>query len=363
MANDDLRHRLNAIVDTTVVGHDPRRVIDIAGRLSAELTESQAKALGSIAIRTLTQSHVARASAPLQGADVRAAGHAELSLKSYARARGLDASLLSHSRLEGSWCVWVSKAGSPEQQTVISRRAINPESHLRAELNAVLDTARDAPSHRSSPADIKVVHRLMDTVSDWQGALLGHTTIKTLSRSQIARVYEWSPYTCAAALRGDPAARGRCVLEINADEVARTIAAGAAKSFSMWTSKGHPKDERLVVTREATDALSYHQLHPDNRTRYLSLDGKQSLTCGKVLDRALSLMPGGSTVLVATDQTPEGRALETAVHRLAAKHPTLTVETRAPVLGRSWHEQLGSVRAQPIELASCRPARTAGLDR
>ena len=42
---------------------------------------------------------------------------------------------------------------------------------------------------------------------------------------------------------------------------------------ALWKSNSQPDDRRLVITNNAIDALSYHQLFPHNHTRYISIEG------------------------------------------------------------------------------------------
>ncbi|RDD30857.1 hypothetical protein CR161_09180 [Prosthecochloris sp. ZM] len=42
----------------------------------------------------------------------------------------------------------------------------------------------------------------------------------------------------------------------------------------LWTSRAVPSDNRLVLAESPIDALSYHQLHGDARTRYISMGGQ-----------------------------------------------------------------------------------------
>ena len=43
-----------------------------------------------------------------------------------------------------------------------------------------------------------------------------------------------------------------------------------AGSKALWWSKATPADNRLVIAESAIDAISYHQVNPHPKTRYVS---------------------------------------------------------------------------------------------
>jgi len=133
-------------------------------------------------------------------------------------------------------------------------------------------------------------------------------------------------------------------------------------------SKGHPEDQRLVITRQAIDAMSYRRFNPDpaNRTRYVSFDGAETPSRNALLNRWMANMPRGSSIVIATDRTYEARPLNDTIQSLRAQHPSLTF-TRQEPHGRfySWHEQLQATRETERVLAAraVKPRQSLGLDR
>ncbi|MFW5767790.1 MAG: toprim domain-containing protein [Bacteroidota bacterium] len=86
----------------------------------------------------------------------------------------------------------------------------------------------------------------------------------------------------------------------------------------LWVSNFFRNDERLVVCESAIDCLSYHLLHGDSRTRYVSFGGALS-------DRQRSLLQGlmrkahdnGQDIVIAVDQDSQGDKYEEELRSLA----------------------------------------------
>ena len=89
------------------------------------------------------------------------------------------------------------------------------------------------------------------------------------------------------------------------------------KSFSkggikgLWASNGSPDDTTLVICESPLDCLSYHQLFPDDTTRYFA-------TGGTLSDKQKTLLKGvfdkfhnkGGHIMIATDKDEAGKQIE-----------------------------------------------------
>ena len=85
---------------------------------------------------------------------------------------------------------------------------------------------------------------------------------------------------------------------------------------ALWVSAARDTDTRLVLTEAAIDALSYHQLQPDEHTRYASTGGAWSPTQRDLLTRVIQRLPQGSTVVLAQDADRDGDKLARQIQEL-----------------------------------------------
>lgn len=114
---------------------------------------------------------------------------------------------------------------------------------------------------------------------------------------------------------------------------------------TLWQSNAFSGDRRLVVAESAIDAMSYHQLHRDEATRYASTAGSASPRTLVVLERAIERMSPGSTVVAATDADAAGRKLASQIAEIAARHAHVRfIEHRPePAIGKDWNAVLQRV--------------------
>ena len=127
----------------------------------------------------------------------------------------------------------------------------------------------------------------------------------------------------------------------------------------LWASASCPTDNRLVIAESAIDAISYHQVNPHPRTRYLSFAGGLNERQPELLERAISWMAAGSTVVAATDNDPPGRAFAERIAALCKQHPHVAFERHAPKLGKDWNDELQPLRT-PNRARALQPSQ--GLD-
>ncbi|WP_287223256.1 toprim domain-containing protein [Prosthecochloris sp.] len=106
----------------------------------------------------------------------------------------------------------------------------------------------------------------------------------------------------------------------------------------LWTSRAVPSDNRLVLAESPIDALSYHQLHGDARTRYISMGGQYREEQKEMVVSAMKHMSAGSTVLMAFDNDTQGRVFADEFTRLAPEH--VGVIRALPETRKDWNDQL-----------------------
>jgi Toprim domain-containing protein len=135
------------------------------------------------------------------------------------------------------------------------------------------------------------------------------------------------------------------------------FARGGTKA--LWWSLAKPNDNRLVITESALDALSYHEVNPHPRTRYVSFAGALNEQQPALIERAISWMPANSTVVAATDRDKDGERFAARISELCSNHSQVRFERHAPTRGKDWNDELQELRSRPI----LPPSKTRGLDR
>jgi hypothetical protein len=113
------------------------------------------------------------------------------------------------------------------------------------------------------------------------------------------------------------------------------FAAGGIKA--LWHCNELEDDCRLVCTESAIDALSYHQLKPDEATRYISTGGSFGSYQGQVIEKLFASMPKEMTLILAFDNDEAGEKLCREVHELAPKREFVR---SVPRLAKDWNEVL-----------------------
>jgi 5S rRNA maturation endonuclease (ribonuclease M5) len=120
-----------------------------------------------------------------------------------------------------------------------------------------------------------------------------------------------------------------------------SFASGGQKTF--WSSAVRRDDHRIVVVEGSIDALSYHQLFPRPRTRYLSTGGAVGPEQLELIGRAIAAMPPGSDIVVATDNDEAGDKLAGQIAEATGRIPTR--RHRPPIgrgtgKGKDWNDVL-----------------------
>jgi hypothetical protein len=252
-------------------------------------------------------------------------------------------------------------------------RAAYPLGAVRKELRAWTHTPRDVPvtvgtSLRPVMADRESVVRAVERAR----VLEAHPYLESrgLTRHTLASprfLGTWrrdaGPYGNVIFPHQDEV--GICGFEAK-NEGFTGFARGGTKG--LWVSREFPTDERLVITESAIDALSYHQINPHPKARYVSFAGAQSRHQTALLETAISQMPPGSVVVAATDNDKDGHAFARSIALVCyARHGHVTFQRHVPTIGKDWNDHLAVQRAPELEHSSRRlvagRADRGGLER
>jgi len=114
------------------------------------------------------------------------------------------------------------------------------------------------------------------------------------------------------------------------------FAAGGVKG--LWYSKARASDARLVLTESAIDALSFHVLQGDDRTRYMSTGGSLNPQQPALIRGAMEKLPPGGVVLLAFDNDEGGEKLTEEVQAFAPS--ARDVRRVLPEGGKDWNQVL-----------------------
>ena len=106
---------------------------------------------------------------------------------------------------------------------------------------------------------------------------------------------------------------------------------------AVWRSAANRLDCRLVMVEAALDGLSYHQLMPDQGTRYISIAGQISPHQLDVVRAEISSMAVGSTIVLGFDHDHEGELFALRFRNLVPGYQYLR---HAPDSGKDWNDVL-----------------------
>lgn len=116
------------------------------------------------------------------------------------------------------------------------------------------------------------------------------------------------------------------------------FATGGRKTF--WMSEIQPDDDRLVIVEGAIDALSYHQVFPQPRARYLSTGGAVGRDQLELIGRAMAAMPAGAEIVSATDDDAGGMKLHEQLVGVAGGVP---LRRHVSPIPKDWNDYLSSL--------------------
>lgn len=142
---------------------------------------------------------------------------------------------------------------------------------------------------------------------------------------------------------------GLCGYEIKGPDFTG-FAKGGEKG--LWTSRTETSDTRLVFTESAIDALSYHALHKDPHTRYMSTGGALSYKQRALIQGAIEKMPIGSEIVLAFDRDAAGEKLAQEVAAMDLQGRKLV--RPVPTYGKDWNDELRHQLKQAKEVRRSR---------
>ncbi len=107
----------------------------------------------------------------------------------------------------------------------------------------------------------------------------------------------------------------------------------------LWVSKSQQNDKKLVICESPLDCLSYHQLFPDDHTRYFATSGTLSEKQKDLLRTAFEkLDQKGGEIIIATDRDVGGKEIAQEVTKIAPK--TAQISRHVPKYQKDWNEVL-----------------------
>jgi hypothetical protein len=126
------------------------------------------------------------------------------------------------------------------------------------------------------------------------------------------------------------------------------FSAGGTKTI--WTSNERDDDLRVVITEAVIDAFSYHQLHGDERTRYLSTSGSIGERQARYIAGAIARLSPGALVVLATDSDDAGDKLAEKIGMLGGG---ARFERHQSPAGKDWNEWLQRYERDYIRSLGC----------
>ena len=107
----------------------------------------------------------------------------------------------------------------------------------------------------------------------------------------------------------------------------------------LWTSRSGSQDKKLVICESPIDCLSYHQLFPDEQTRYFATSGTLSEKQKNLLQTAFEkISQKGGEIIIATDRDEPGKKLSQELAEIAPK--TAQISRHVPKYQKDWNEVL-----------------------
>lgn len=117
----------------------------------------------------------------------------------------------------------------------------------------------------------------------------------------------------------------------------------------LWTSRSGSQDKKLVICESPIDCLSYHQLFPDEQTRYFATSGTLSNKQKNLLQSAFEkISHKGGEIIIATDRDEPGNKLSQELAKIAPK--TAQISRHVPKYQKDWNEALNAQIEREIKL-------------
>ena len=112
-------------------------------------------------------------------------------------------------------------------------------------------------------------------------------------------------------------------------------------SKGLWVSKSGQNDKKLVICESPLDCLSYHQLFPDDDTRYFATSGTLSEKQKDLLRTAFEkLDQKKGEIIIATDKDIAGEEIAQKLKEIAPK--TAQMSRHVPNPQKDWNEALNA---------------------
>lgn len=125
------------------------------------------------------------------------------------------------------------------------------------------------------------------------------------------------------------------------------FASGGRKTI--WSSAVGVDDRRLVIVEGSIDALSYHQLIPNARARYLCTAGGVGPDHIALIAKAIAAVPPGSEIFGVTDSDEAGEKLHAKPQAAAG----VALIRHASPVPKDWNDCLRSLdRKHPLRRES-----------
>ena len=129
---------------------------------------------------------------------------------------------------------------------------------------------------------------------------------------------------------------GVCGYEIR-NQNFKGFSSGGTKG--LWVSNSSSNDEKLVICESPLDCLSYHQLFPDDQTRYLATSGTLSEKQKNLLRTSFeNIDQKKGEIIIATDNDIGGKEIAQELKEIAPK--TAQVFRHVPKYQKDWNEIL-----------------------
>ena len=107
---------------------------------------------------------------------------------------------------------------------------------------------------------------------------------------------------------------------------------------ALWESQKKSSDQRLVIVESALDALSYHQMYGDAKTRYIATGGDLSHSQRDLVESAIQEMPADSKVVLGFSNTQKGREFSESVEMWVLA--SVSFERQVTNMGKDWNVEV-----------------------
>jgi hypothetical protein len=123
----------------------------------------------------------------------------------------------------------------------------------------------------------------------------------------------------------------------------------------LWCSRAFKSDRALMVSEATIECLSYQQLHPRIDTRYISTGGSISYEQSQLIAKAVTRLPDGATLIVATNNDAPGHHMATLIADIARDaRPEIAITRPLPPIGKDWNDTLKVVERDFINASAIR---------